>query len=264
LVFGLLTPVERLAETTLDWLASEQDRTRLKQPARVALAWQNTDHGREYRAGVSGWLARHPGRFELVLDEPFEHLAKDHTALIVKVKTSAADVFLSDAHEPDYVLQHRAYVEQRLRHAVVSYGARGPEKSAREALGEHVDYIVAAQWWSPELRYPESRRFSEAFEKAYGEEPNEFYPALAYEGARTLIDAIQRADSLDADAIQKALAASDRRDSLLPGKHVAFPVASRFQIDNPCVLVQNQPGGEVAIIYPLDAATAEAVIPPAP
>ena len=104
----------------------EQDRERLFAPLRIALVWQNTDHGREYRVGVQQVISEHPDRFELVprrvVRTPVE---RPHTSLIVKVRSVAADVFLSDAHEPDFLLQHRAYMEQGLGHIAVSYGARG-------------------------------------------------------------------------------------------------------------------------------------------
>ena len=260
-IFGLLTPVEKLAETTIDWLAHEQEQGRLPHPTKIALVWQNTDHGREYRAGVQSSLARHRDQFELVLDESFEHLAKDHTALLIKVKVAGADVFLSDAHEPDYVLQHRAYVEQGLQHKVLSYGARGPEASARQALGDHVDYVVSAQWWSPDLPYPQSQEFLRKFRESYGQEPTEYYPALAYEAVRTLVAAVEEAGSLDREAIRESLASIDLRERLIPGQRIHFSAENRFQINNPCLIVQNKPGGQVDIIYPPDAATGEAVVP---
>ncbi|MFQ5791996.1 MAG: amino acid ABC transporter substrate-binding protein, partial [Acidobacteriota bacterium] len=247
-VFGILSSVEKLAATTVDWLASEQEEGRLPVPCRIALAWQNTDHGREYRWGVEAAAARYAGRFELALDESFGHLAKDHTALLVKVKAAQADVFLSDAHEPDYILQHRAYIELGLSHYVVSYGARGPEDSARQALGDHVDHLVAAQWWSPALPYPRSQHFLEAFRTAYGQAPTEYYPALAYEGARSLMAAIERAVSLNPEAIRQSLASLELVDALIPGQRIHFPADNRFQIDNPCLLVQNKPGGRVEIV----------------
>jgi len=260
-IFGLLTPVVKLAETTMEWLAHEQEKGRLPRPTKIALVWQNTDHGREYRAGVQGGLAKYPGQFELTLDESFEHLAKDHPALLIKVKVADADVFLSDAHEPDYVLQQRAYVEQGLYHKVLSYGARGPEASVRQALGEHVDYIVSAQWWSPALPYPQSQAFVRKFAEAYGQEPTEYYPALAYEAVRTLIAAVEDAGALDREAIRASLASIDLKERLVPGQRIRFLAENRFQIDNPCLIIQNKPGGRADIIYPPDAATGEAVVP---
>ena len=73
--------------------------------------------------------------------------------------------------------------------------------------------------------------------------------------------AIEAAGSLERDAIRQALASLELTGSLLPGERIDFPAATHFQIDNPCLLVQNKPGGEIEIIYPPDAATGEAVVP---
>ena len=259
-VFGALSPVESLASTTLEWLMWEQDRERLPRPLRVAMVWQNTDHGREYRTGVHDVIERQADRFELVLDESFEHLSSDHTSLIVKVRSVEADVFLSDAHEPDFLLQHRAYVEQGLGHIAVSYGARGPERSVREGLGEAVSHLVSAQWWTRALPYERSRRFVERYEAQFGGPVTEYYPAVAYEAARALIIAIGNAGATEAEAIRDALRNLELDDSLLPGGRLYFPEESRLQIENRCVIVQNQPEGGVRIVFPPDAAEGPAYL----
>jgi len=253
-VFGALSPVESLARTTLEWLIWEQDNGRLEAPLRVAMVWQNTDHGREYRDGVRNLVSEAPDRFEIVLDESFEHLSSDHTALIVKVKSVEADVFLSDAHEPDFLVQHRAYVEQGLNHIAVSYGARGPERAVRDGLGEAVSHLVSAQWWTRALPYQRSRQFIEQYESRYGGPVTEYYPAIAYEAARTLIHAIGEAGATEPAAIQASLKHLDLDDSLLPGERIHFPGESRHQIRNRCVIVQNLPDGGVRIVYPPEAA----------
>ena len=259
-VFGALSPVESLASTTLEWLMWEQDRGRLPAPLRIALVWQNTDHGREYRAGVLAIVAAEPERFEIVLDESFEHLSSDHTSLIVKVRSVAADVFLSDAHEPDFLLQHRAYVEQGLGHIAVSYGARGPERSVREGLGEAVRHLVSAQWWTRALPYERSRHFIETYEAEFGGPVTEYYPAVAYEAARALITAIAAAGSTAPEAIRDALRELDLTDSLLPGQRLHFPAESRYQIRNRCVIVQNLPEGGIRIVFPPEAAEGPAFL----
>ena len=262
-VFGALSPVEALARTTLEWLAWEQDRGRLPRPLRVALVWQNTDHGREYRDGALEAVASDPGRFTVVLDESFEHLSSDHTSLIVKVKSAPAEVFLSDAHEPDFLLQHRAYVEQGLSHMAVSYGARGPERSVREGLGPAVAHLVSAQWWTRALPYERSRRFIEKYESRNEGTLTEYYPAVAYEAARGLILAIANAGSAEPEAIRDALKALDLTDSLLPGGRLHFPAEHRYQIHNRSVIVQNQTDGGTRIVYPPEAAETESVLHPA-
>ena len=259
-VFGVLSPVESLATTTLEWLLWEQEAGRLKAPIRIALVWQNTDHGREYRTGVMDMVRQHPENFVVVLDESFEHLSSDHTSLIVKVRSVEADVFLSDAHEPDFLLQHRAYVEQGLFHLAVSYGARGPERSVRAGLGPAVAHLVSAQWWTRALPYERSRHFIETYEAEFGGPVTEYYPAIAYEAARGLIAAIGLAGTTRPEAIRDALMALELEDSLLPGGRLHFPEESRYQIRNRCVIIQNLEDGSVRIVYPPEAAEGSAFL----
>ena len=259
-VFGLLSSVEAMGATLMDWLAVEQDAGRLPRPLRVALAWENTAHGQDFRNGVAGRAHAVPERFVLALNESFDLNAKDFTPLMLKLQSAQADVFLSDSHYPDFVLQHRTYLQMKLSHAVVSYGPRGTEASARETLGAGVDYLVSGQWWTPELPYPESKAFLRRYTERFGD-ASSYYPGLAYETARTLLAAIEAAGSLDPIPIRNALVQMNREGAIIPGRRVYFPERTGHQIDNPSVLVQNMPDGTARIIYPPDAVTGEAVVP---
>ncbi|MBI4738456.1 amino acid ABC transporter substrate-binding protein, partial [Candidatus Woesearchaeota archaeon] len=229
-IFGTLSSVETLSATIMDWLKLEQDAKRLPKPAKIALIWQNTDHGREYRDGVQTWIKEKPGLFEIALNEPFENMGKEHTPIIIKVKQARADVFLSDAYEPDYILQHRAYVEQGLNHKVVNYGARGPEKSAREALGDYVDYNVAALWWSPMLPYPQSKKLMADFYAEYKEDLTEWYGALGYDTARVLFKAFEDAGSTNKEKVRQALLKMVMSGSVIPKQTIFFPKSNNYQI----------------------------------
>jgi len=259
-VFGLLSSVEAMAGTFADWLAAEQDGGRLPKPARIALAWENTAHGQDFRNGLEERVSRTPDRFTLVMNESFELNAKDFTPLMLKLKASDADVFLSDTHYPDFILQHKTYLQMGLHHAVVSYGPRGAERTARETLGAGVDHLVSGQWWTPELPYPESKAFVAKYVPKYGEIGG-YYPGLAYESVKTMAAAIEAAGTLDREAIRGALESMDRTGAIIPGGRVYFPKKTGFQIDNPSVLVQNMPDGSLRIIYPPDATTGAAVVP---
>lgn len=259
-VFGLLSSVEAMAETFAEWLAAEQDAGRLPKPLAIALAWENTAHGQDFRNGLQARVDASPDRFSLVMNEPFELNAKDFTPLMLKLKSANADVFLSDSHYPDFVLQHRTYLQMGLRHAVVSYGPRGNEPAARESLGAGVDYLVSGQWWTPELPYPESKAFVEKYTAQYGEVGG-YYPGLAYETLKTMVAAIEAAGSVEREAVRDALERMQRTGAIIPGRRVYFPKETGFQIDNPSVLVQNMPDGSQRIIYPPDATTGEAVVP---
>jgi branched-chain amino acid transport system substrate-binding protein len=193
-----------------------------------------------------------------VMDEPFELNLKDADPLLQKLKAARAEVFLADARIADFTTIHRRYTELRLYHQMVSYGPRGTEKAARDALGAASDYIVSCNWWHKDIPAPAAKSFAEKYASAY-HEPAEWFPALAYETARVLAKAIEDAGRLDKGKIRDALGKMDMKNSLVVGGRVWFK--PNGQIDNDYVMMQNLPGGKVALIYPTQIATAKAVVP---
>lgn len=257
-IFGTLASIEKLALTLMDWLVAQQDAGKLGKPLKIAVVGENTSHGQEFRKGVNDRSKAAPDRFQVVVDEAFELNAKDFVPLLQKVKAANADVFFADARLADYTLMQRQYTEMGLYHQVISYGPRGPEKAARDALGAASNYIVAANWWSADIPYPQVKAFAEKYQKTYNE-PAEWFPALAYETARVMFKAIEDAGTLDKAKIRDALAKMDMKGSIVVGQRVWFQ--PNGQINNDYVMTQNSPDGKVVLIWPKDVATGEAIVP---
>jgi branched-chain amino acid transport system substrate-binding protein len=260
-LFGAISPVELLGTTLMTWIDEQQKAGKLPRPATIALLWENTAHGKDFKKGVTDYVARSGGAFQVTVDESFPLDGKDFGALLGKVKAAGVDLFLADAHLPDYITMHRQYVAAGLCHKVVSYGARGSEKGAIEALGqENVNHVVSGVWWSAELgkKPGQARQFVEAFKARFGGRSPEWFQALAYESARALFTAIEQAGSLDKEAVRGKLAAL-KMDSLLPGGTLTFPSDLGQQAQNPFVLQQNLPDGSSPIIFPAGDATGKGV-----
>ncbi len=260
--FGLLAPVELLGGTLMRWVSEQQAAGKLPKPAKIALVWENTAHGKDFRRGVQEAAQQSGGGYQIVVDESFELNGKDFGALLNKVKAADADLFLADAHLPDYITMQRQYVAAGLCHKVVSYGARGSEKGAVDALGrDAVLYILSAVWWSPQLaaKNAQAKAFVDAFQAKYGREP-EWFQALGYEAARALFTAIQQAGKVDRDAVRETLAALDM-GSLLAGGKLSFPADKGQQAHYPFVVQQNLPDGTSPIVFPHEQATGEGVAP---
>jgi branched-chain amino acid transport system substrate-binding protein len=219
---------------------------------------ENTSHGKEFRQGILDRSKSFPDRFQVVMDEPFELNLKDADPLLQKVKAANADVFLADARLADYTTIHRRYTEMGLYHFIVSYGPRGTEKAARDALGPASDYIISCNWWHKDIPTAPTKTFAEKYQKTYNE-PAEWFPALAYETVRVMAKAIEDAGTLDKTKIRDALAKMDMKNSLVVGGRVWFE--PNGQINNDYVMMQNLPGGKVALIYPKDIATAAPIVP---
>jgi branched-chain amino acid transport system substrate-binding protein len=261
-IFGTLSPVELLGATLMTWIDEQQKAGKLPRPSKIALLWENTSHGKDFRKGVSDFATRSGGGYEVVVDESFELNGKDYSALLGKVKAAGADLFLADAHLPDFITLHRQYMDAGLCHKVVSYGARGSEKQAIETLGkDSVGYVLSGVWWSPQLAdtIPLAKKFVDAFKAKYGRPP-EWYQALGYETARALFAAIQQAGSTDREAVRGKLA-TFKIDSLLPGGTLEFPADKGGGAQNSFVVQQNQPDGSSPIIFPKDVAKAAGLAP---
>jgi len=261
-IFGALSSTDLLGYTTGEFLGSLVDGGKLKKNLAVALAVENTDPGVEYGAGIDRWIQDHPGYFHVVFNEKFDLGSPDYSGLLQKVKNAKADIFLVDAHLQDYITMERQYIQSGMHHQMLSYGARGPDKDARTALGDATNYIFAGLWWTKNLPYPQVKKFNADYQAFAGHEPDSYYPAPAYDSMRALAMAIEQAGSLDKTAIRDALRNVELKDSLLPGQTLHF--GKNGQVSYPFVIVQNKPENKTDIVYPRDAATGDAVAPRPP
>jgi branched-chain amino acid transport system substrate-binding protein len=257
--FGTLSPILLLGTTTGDFLGSLVDQGKLKKGLKIAMAVENTDHGIDYVNGVQEWIKKHPGYFTVAFNEKFELGGTDFSGLLQKVKASHADIFLSDAHLQDYITMQRQYLQAGMHHQMISYGARGPELNARQALGDGTNYIFAGIWWSDKLPYPQVSQFVKDYKAFTGHDPDSWYAATAYDSVRILAQAISSAGSLDKAKIRDALSKAVLKNSLLPGAELKY--GSNGQAGYPFVIVQNKPGNKVDIVYPKSSATGEAIAP---
>jgi len=259
-VFGTLAPVENLATTEMGWLDEQQKAGKLPKPAKIAVVWENTSHGKDFRKGVADH-ATSTGNYQVTVDESFALDGKDFSAVLNKVKAANVDLFMVDAHLPDFITMQRQYLSSGMCNKIVTYGARGTEKDASAALGQKgVDYILSAVWWNKQLGDGGlNKTFVDSFTAKYGAAP-EWYQALGYEAARSLFTAMSNAKSVDKDKVRDALS-SLQMDSILPGGKLSYPAANGGQATYPFVVQQNLPDGTAPIIFPADVKTGEGVAP---
>jgi branched-chain amino acid transport system substrate-binding protein len=257
--FGALSPVSLLGSITAEFLGSLVDQGKLKKGLKIALLVENTDHGIDYTNGIQQWIKEHPGYFTVVFNEKFELGGTDFSPQLQKVKSARADIFLGDAHLQDYITMHRQYLQSGMHHQMISYGARGPEADARKALGDGINYIFAGIWWSSKLPYPQVKQFVSDYKQFTGHDPDSWYAATGYDSVRILAAAITQAGSTDKTKIRDALRKAALKDSLLPGEILKF--GANGQVGYPFVIVQNQPGAKVEIVYPKNGATGAPIAP---
>lgn len=260
-IFGTLAPIQNLATSEMAWIDQEQSAGKLPKPAKVAVVWENTSHGKDFQSGIHEFADAHPGSYQIVVDESFPLDGKDFSAVLSKVRGAKADLFMVDAHLPDFITMHRQYLSNKMCNQLITYGARGSEADARTALGQAgVSYILSAVWWNKQLGDQGlNKQFIDAFKAKYNADP-EWYQATSYEAARALLTAIHNAGSVDKQKVRDALT-NLKIPSILPGGTLSFPSSSGGQANYPFVVQQNLPDGTSPIIYPADIATGQGVAP---
>ena len=257
-VFGVLSPVENLATTQMEFLADLVKEGKLKPPLKISIVWENTEHGKDFQKGIHDFVKTHPKEFSVVLDESFEMYAADFKPLLTRVQGAKADLFMCDAHLEDYISMQRTYTQMGLYHQMVTYGARGSDDAARKGLGAATDHIFASGWWSDLLPYPQVKAFSERYKAATGAAP-QWYHACAYEAAHAIFAAIRKAGSLKPEAIRAALASLEIKDSILPSGVLKFSKTGQALL--PFVVTQNKPNGKLDLVWPKEARTGPPVAP---
>jgi branched-chain amino acid transport system substrate-binding protein len=260
-IFGTLATVENLATAEMGWIDQQQQAGKLPKPARIAVVWENSSHGEDFRKGIREFAKKSNGGYEIVVDESFALDGKDFSAVLNKVKAAKADLFMVDAHVPDFITMHRQYLSSGMCNKLVTYGARGTEADAKAALGQKgVDYILSAVWWNSQLGDQGlNKQFVDSFTKKFGKAP-EWYQAVSYEAARALFTAISNAKSVDKTKVRDELSKL-KMDSILPGGKLSFSADHGGQADYPFVVQQNLPDGSSPIVFPADVATGKGVAP---
>jgi branched-chain amino acid transport system substrate-binding protein len=260
-IFGTLASIVNLSTTEMQWIQAQQDAGKLPKSAKIAIVWENSSHGQDFRKGIQAWAKANPGRYTIAVDESFALDGKDFSAVLSKVKAAKVDLFMADAHLPDYLTMQRQYIASGMCNKVITYGARGAEPDARQALGtKGVSYILSAVWWNAQLgNVGLNKTFVSEFKAKYGTDP-QWYQAVAYEAARALFTAITQAGSVDKTKVRDALS-NLKISSILPGGTLSFPASQGGQASYQFVVQQNLPDGTSPIVYPNDVKKADGIAP---
>jgi len=262
-LFGMQSPIEQLANALMRWAEEEQQSGKLPAHAKVAVIWEKTAHGKEYAEAIKEFTTKMPRRraaWQVVMDESFELNSKDFRPALERLKAANADVVLVDAHLPDYITMHGQYAKMGLCHKVISYGARGPEREARDQLKSSADYVLSAVWWSDEMaQNARTVDFVKKFNERYKRSPD-WYEALGYEAVRAVLEAMRKAGTTEREPVRTALAQL-KMESLLPGGFLAFPEQYGGQAQYLFVVQQNMPDGTAPVVYPRIAAVKDGIAP---
>jgi branched-chain amino acid transport system substrate-binding protein len=269
LVYQTYTPASRYLTGALDLLASIDPEAK-----NIAIVHENDKFSTDVSNALNDYASKQG--YNVVLFEGYDTGTSDFAPFVNKIQNAAPDAVLGGGHFQDGSTFARQLYEKGVTAKFVALLVAPPEPSFAE-LGDAALGVIGPSQWEPLASIdaesaakaglpfygPSSQDFLKAYEDAYNEEPS-YHAAGGYVAGLLLQKAIEDADSLDTDAVAKAL---DALDILTFFGHIQFDVtedAHGLQIGHSMMYVQWQNGAnglEKQIVWPPEAVTAEPIYP---
>ncbi|MTV48689.1 ABC transporter substrate-binding protein [Heliobacillus mobilis] len=140
-------------------------------------------------------------------EEAFNKDDNDYRAILTKVKSQEPDVIYLPAYYEVVAKVVKQARELGIKAAFVGGDGWDSPKLVEVAGKDVLNNCFFTNHYTPEDPDPAVQSFVKAYKEKYGQTPDAL-AALAYDGARLLADAIQRAGSTEPEKIKEALAAT--------------------------------------------------------
>lgn len=225
-----------------------------ERPTRVAIFQEATDWGIEM---AELWTASAPNYgYEIVLHEEYTPGASDFTDMIVRAQEADAQTVLALPTPPDGIAIYRQMGELGFT-PQLSFFIRAPDVPTWADLGTVGDYVILAPGWHNAMLFPGVEELNADHAEMEGR-PSDPMVGPSYATIQILADAIERAGSLEREAIRDAIAATDLQTVV---GDITFRENGTGVVTAPYLQYQ---GGTIELIWPEEFATAELVFPAPP
>ncbi len=167
------------------------------------------DNSSDYSKGLAAFFKESftKGGGSILSEEAYLQKDQDFKAVLTKLKSLNPEVI----YVPGYYEEVGKIVKQAREMGIVApiIGGDGWDSPKLVELGSApaLNNTFFTNHYSVDDNSPASKAFVEAYKKEYGQNPDAL-AVLGYDAAKLLIDAIQRANSLDKGKIQAALAST--------------------------------------------------------
>jgi branched-chain amino acid transport system substrate-binding protein len=226
-------------------------------PPKMAIVYENTNFGQSNAQAMDA-AAKDAG-IQVVAREAYQASSPDYKSLLQRVKAAdpAVIYFASYLLDAGTLMRQAAQIGLNPQY----YTSAGTGFAAAEfpttdkGAGQFAEYTFSVSQWLPTAQWKGSKAFDEAFLKKAGSHPA-YHAMEAYASLLTAAAVLERTSSVSPTAIRDGLKSIDLPDT--PFGPVKFD--ERGQNHHP-VLITQIIGGEYKVVYPPEAAEAQAIVP---
>lgn len=239
-VFRMAENSEMRIRAQINYVAELQKKAGTKL-LRFALVYENNTYG-QGNAESQRRFVKEMG-WQVVLDEAFDPKAADVSPVIAKVKAANADiVLLANSYMPSTILMAKGFREQKVKpKAFVGTSGAHSDPDYVANVGEAALGVFDISGWEPDVDRPFAQETAKKFQARFGIPMNN-ETAKEYVGMYVVKDVLERAKSLDSEAIRQAFADSKITTGIpqMYNKMVHFDSTGTFPDLSSMVLVQFQ------------------------
>lgn len=254
-VFGVFPRATRQFDTSVEFFK------RLRPPvAKITIVYTNDPFSRFQADGAK--KAIEGAGFQVLDFIALPAQVSDVSAVLTGVRQKAPDVLVCNMHDENSLLIARQMISSNTNVRLL-YQALGPQTVAyREALGRYANGQVTPVYWDESANYKcpyfgSAKGFADYY-RASSQRPLTYHMASGAACIVTYAQAMKTANSIDPGKVRDALAATD---------FACFYGHIKFTADgdgDPLLLgplVAQVQGGQLKVVHPVAAATAQPVYP---
>jgi branched-chain amino acid transport system substrate-binding protein len=223
-----------------------------ERPLSVGIFQEATDWGEELGPLFVQEAESHG--YEVVYHETYAPGSTDFTDLILGAQAAGVEALLSLPTPPDGFAIYQQMGELGWK-PPFNLVIRAADVPTWNDLGPAGEGVVLSTPWHPALGFPGTEAVNERHLEEEGR-PADPVVGSAYALIEILADAIERAGTLDHDAVRDAIAATDGLETIIGP--ITFREDGTAEVPNPHM---QRIGGAIELIWPADTATSELVYP---
>ena len=226
-----------------------------QRPINIAIFQEKTDWGNElgglFRADAA------PAGYTVVYYAEYAPGTTDYSTLILEAQAAGANMLLGMPTTPDGIAIVKQMAELGWAPQFTML-VRAPDAATwAEATGTAGDLVTMFAGWHYGENFPGVAELNAKHQAEFGR-PSDILVGPAYACVQILADAIERAGTLDRDAIRDAIGDTDMMTVI---GQVSFNADGTGNVLNPLVQWQN---GQMQLVWPLDQKTADFIFPAPP
>lgn len=223
-----------------------------QKPAKIAIFQEKTDWGNELGGLFKSDAG--PAGYSVVYYAEYAPGTTDFSTLIMEAQTAGADMLLGMPSTPDGIAIVKQMAELGWKPKFVML-VRAPDASTwGEATGTAGDFVTMFAGWHYGENFPGVKEINAKHQTDFGR-PADILVGPAYTCVQILAAAIEKAGTLDRDAIRDAIAGTNLETVMGP---VTFNADGTGNVLNPLVQWQK---GKMELVWPVDQKTADFVYP---